>query len=665
MNSTTSPGAGASYPSQPPQREDRDGLRRLGAGSHEDRLGFRLVLRILLRCLPWLRAVRGHLLALVGAFTGIALLLLPVVIVLFDVTWTRVLKGEALTALEAAALGFDPATTVGVDALSAELRRAIAVRVVWIGAALAAVTTPLVIGLFYYQVWILQRINQLLRLAIYERLQALSLRFHAESRVGDAIYRLYQDSATVTQLIEILFLTPLFALARFAFSLVVVALFDPWLAVILLLGWLPALLLGRALSRRLRVGFRAAREANSALTSRIQETLAGIRVLKAYGAEAREQARFEADSRAAFAAAFDARQRFALFGVAAFWIAGGMLLAGTAWATLETRAEAELFAKRLLLLLGFTGWNLGLYNLFKLRLGDGATATRQLLRTWGKIQDVAIGLDRVFELLDVEPEVQDAPGAIDAPDLRHGVVFRGVSFAYGRSERTLDGVELEARTGTITAIVGPTGSGKSTLVSLLLRLFDPDEGRIELDGVDLRRIRLASLRASVAIALQENLLFGTTVRENIRYAVPGASDEAVRAAARVAGADAFVERLPEGYDTLLGERGTKLSTGQRQRLSIARAVLKDAPILVLDEPTASLDAETELAVMRNLATWGAGRAIFLITHRLSTIRRADRIVVLEAGRIVEQGSHAELLAREGGVYRRLVEAEEGPWRGPA
>jgi ABC-type multidrug transport system fused ATPase/permease subunit len=155
------------------------------------------------------------------------------------------------------------------------------------------------------------------------------------------------------------------------------------------------------------------------------------------------------------------------------------------------------------------------------------------------------------------------------------------------------------------------------------------------------------------------------VRENIRYAVAAAGDEAVRAAARVACADAFVDALPDGYDTLLGERGTKLSTGQRQRLSIARAVLKDAPVLVLDEPTASLDAETELAVMRNLAEWGRGRAIFLITHRLSTIRRADRIVVIESGRIVEQGSHAELLARPDGAYRRLVDAEEGPWRASA
>jgi ABC-type multidrug transport system fused ATPase/permease subunit len=195
-------------------------------------------------------------------------------------------------------------------------------------------------------------------------------------------------------------------------------------------------------------------------------------------------------------------------------------------------------------------------------------------------------------------------------------------------------------------------------MSLLLRLFEPDAGAIEIDGADLRRFRIQSLRAKVAIALQENILFGASVRENIRYAVPDASDAAVRAAARVACADEFIEALPEGYDTLLGERGTKLSTGQRQRLSIARAVLKDAPILVLDEPTASLDAATELRVLRNLALWGRERVIFLITHRLGTVRRADQIAVLQDGKIVEIGSHADLLARDEGTYRRHVGLEE-------
>ena len=274
---------------------------------------------------------------------------------------------------------------------------------------------------------------------------------------------------------------------------------------------------------------------------------------------------------------------------------------------------------------------------------------------WARVQDMAIGLDRVFELLDLSPEVFDATDAVDLPPFRHAVAFREVGFGYRAERPVLDGVSFEAKAGTVTAIIGPTGAGKSTLMALLLRLFDPETGRIEIDGLDLRRIRVDSLRAGVSIALQENILFGTSVRENIRYAVPGAPDEAVRAAARVACADGFIEALPQGYDTMLGERGTKLSTGQRQRLSIARAILKDTPILILDEPTAALDAETELKVMRRLAEWGQGRAIFLVTHRLSTIRRADQIVVLEDGRVVEVGSDQELRARANGSYRRLLE----------
>jgi len=260
----------------------------------------------------------------------------------------------------------------------------------------------------------------------------------------------------------------------------------------------------------------------------------------------------------------------------------------------------------------------------------------------------------------MKPEVSDAPDARPLPAFRDSVSLEAVSFAYQADRPVIRGVDLSARAGTITAIVGPTGSGKSTLASLLLRLFDPDAGVVRIDGEDIRRFTIASLRANVSIALQENLLFGTTIRENIRFAVPAASDAQVREAARLACADRFIEALPEGYDTLLGERGTKLSTGQRQRLSIARAIIKDTPILILDEPTASLDADTELRVLQNLASWGAGRAIFLITHRLSTIRRADQIVYLRDGTVIESGSHESLLVRHSGAYRRFVELESDP-----
>src|SRR5215475_3199827 len=576
-----------------------------------DRLRFRLVLRIFRRCLPWLKTVRRHLAGLILGSTALAMVVLPLTLLLLDILFTRVLQGQPLTAVEARVLGFDPALTVQVDALSAELRREIGARALWI--FLAAVMPALFCGvaLWYYQVWILQRINQTLRLALFDRIQALSLRFHAESRIGDAIYRLYQDSAMVTRLIEVLFLTPLFATGRFVYSLVVVFVLNPRLALLLALAWLPLLLVGLRLSRRLRVGFRAAREANSALTSRVQESIASVKVIKAYGAEAFAQERFERDSLTAFHRAFTVR-------------------------------------------------SLGLYRYFKERLGVATGVLRQLFYTWGQMQDIAIGLDRVFELLDLKPEVEDAPDAITMPPFQSAIIFHGIHFGYQKDHPILLDVHLEATIGTITAIVGPTGAGKSTLMALLLRRFEPDCGSIEIDGHDIRRFILQSLRSNIAIALQENILFGTTVRENIRYAAPQATDAQVREAARVACADVFIAALPQGYDTVLGERGTKLSTGQRQRLSIARAILKNTPILILDEPTASLDAETEMTLLHHLKDWGKGRAIFLITHRFSTIRLADQVVYLREGRVVESGSHAKLMTQDGGAYRRLIEFEELP-----
>lgn len=636
-------------------------LSKLGSGGKQDRLGFRLVLATLFRCVRLLRPVRKHVFGLFVGFALVYCMIVPTTLMTFDLFWTRSLQGQPMTPESAAFFGFDVAAAAAdVETLAPEIRRTIARRGLLIAGVVFGAMIPLIIALYYWQVWILQRVNQLLRVEMLDRLQALSLRFHAENRVGDAIYRLYQDSAMVTQLIDVLFLTPITAISRYSAMVALVAVFDPKMSLALLLIWPPVIVLGAVFSQRMRVGFRAAREANSDLTSRIQETLTGIRVIKAYGAELREQTRFESESIHAFDQAAIARSRLARFNVAIFWVVGAALLMGSGWAALLTMEGRPLYMGAAIAAAGLGTWNLGLYNAFKFLFGSGSDSVRLLMKTWGRTQDIAIGLDRVFELLDVEPEVQDADDAISLPPVERGVAFRGVSFAYQPDRPVLDEIDFEAHVGEITAIVGPTGSGKSTLMALLLRLFDPESGVVEIDGTDIRRFKLEDLRRRIAIALQENILFGTTVRENIRYAVPDASDELVKQAATIACADRFINEQPAGYDTLLGERGTKLSSGQRQRLSIARAIVKDTDILILDEPTASLDAATEADVLRNLAQWGKQRAIFLITHRLSTIRRADKIVFLRDGRIVEVGSHEELMSRPGGEYRAMVETEEVP-----
>ena len=280
-------------------------------------------------------------------------------------------------------------------------------------------------------------------------------------------------------------------------------------------------------------------------------------------------------------------------------------------------------------------------------------------------------IDRVSEILDAEPEVRDRPGARPLAAVRGHITAKGVSFGYEPDRAVLQDISFEARPGEKIALVGPTGAGKSTLVSLVPRLMDPWSGTVTIDGHDLRDVQLRSLRERVALVLQEPFLFPITVAENIAYGRPDASRAEIEAAATAANAHAFIERLEAGYDTILGERGATLSGGERQRLSIARALLKDTPILILDEPTSALDAETEHSLLEALDRLMVGRTTLIIAHRLSTIKRADRILVIQQGQIAEMGSHAELLRQRGhyfNLYTRQFrdqrEQEYDPFRAP-
>jgi ABC-type multidrug transport system fused ATPase/permease subunit len=630
-------------------------------------LDLRGLARLVLRTLPLLRGLRRHLVLLGLGTSALLLAGLSSFLVLSPALWNGVLQGHEFSPVAVRWLRLDPELLAA--GLTPELRRLAAERLTTLLGAIALAITPCGMGLFYYAVWILQRLNQSLRMQMVERLQALSLRFHDQSRVGDAIYRIVQDSATVTQIVQAFLLVPGFVLLRFAVVTVALAAFSPWLAVALVLVWLPVGGLGHALGASLRGRFRAARASNSALTSQIQESLSGMRVIKAFGLEAFEQARFESASRTAFASARAARTWVAAFGVGAFWLVGGMVVGATLVATLATAGAKPTWlaevavrwqlgpAQALAVQTGLLVWTLGVYNAWKGLYASGSDGVTELFKVWTRGQDIAVGLDRAFELLEREPEIADAPDAVALAPLVREIAFRDVSFAYRPDRPALVGADFQVPVGGVTALIGPTGAGKSTVMALLLRLYDPDSGTIEIDGVDLRRLRVADLRRAIAIALQENVLFAASIGENIRYGRPAASDSQVREAARVACAEEFIAALPEGYDTQLGERGARLSTGQRQRLTLARALLRDPRVLLLDEPTASLDAETEQRLVRNLADWGRGRCILLVTHRLSTVRLAHQVVFLDHGKVVETGSPEQLLARPGGAYRALAEAE--------
>ena len=585
-------------------------------------------------------------------------------LILADLLNQSLLQAEPLAPGLAALLGFPELATGSIDQLTDVQRRELTWSYVYVALGSYLLQMPLSILNPYYNMWIMQRINQDLRVALISRWHQLSLSYHSDHRTGDSIFRIYQDSAMVTAVVGHMIGMTL-AMMSYYSCVVLVTILNPWLGLAAGVLVVPALLWAGWAMPRMRVRALVYREATSDVTSTIQESFSSIKLIKAFGTAGRAQRRLEADSVVAFNAAFRVKNLIAIVTIVMYTVAAVLMAGGTSvmawWAYL---GEPTWFVELLALVgLSFVVWNLASFSWTRDQFHESSGDIRKLLRDWMTAQDLGMGLRRVFDILDIEPDVQDRPDAQDFRGLSREIRFENVSFAYEADRPVLSDVSFAAEPGSITAIIGPTGSGKSTLMALLLRLFDPDSGRVTIDENDLRDYRIACLRAAIAIALQENVLFAMSVRDNIRYVAPAASEDQVRTAIRVAAMDDYVDGLPNGIDTVLSDRGGKLSTGQRQRLSIARAVVRDTPILVLDEPTAALDAATEHRVMQNLAVWargadaGAGRAIFLITHRISTIRRADNILYLDGGRIVESGDHETLMNLEGGRYRGFVEAE--------
>jgi ABC-type multidrug transport system fused ATPase/permease subunit len=485
--------------------------------------------------------------------------------------------------------------------------------------------------------WVGQRALQDLRIEVFGHLQRLSIGFYSRRQSGVLISRLTNDVEALNQLVSDGVVTLFQATLTVVGTIAILFWLDAELAAITMLA-VPLLLLG-SLGFRIASAdaYRITREKIALITAYLQETLSGVRVVRAFGREARHLARFgelNDDNRAANmktvnlnAAYFPAVELLSAIVTVAILLYGGYQAIDGAV-------------------------TVGVLVAFVTALNNFFDPIQQLSQLYTTYQAGMAALDKIFELLDEQPELVDAPDAVQLGRLRGEIAFEGVSFRYqGQDEWALCDVDLHVPPGQTVALVGATGAGKSTLAKLVARFYDPDRGRVVVDGNDLRAVTSESLRSQMGIVPQEAFLFSGTVRENIVFGKPDATVTEVREAAAAVGADAFISGLEEGYDTEVGERGVQLSAGQRQLIAFARALIADPRILVLDEATSNVDIHTEGQIERGLRRLLAGRTAIVIAHRLSTIRQAGRIVVLEHGGVVEQGTHDELLAAEGAYYR--------------
>jgi ATP-binding cassette subfamily B protein len=480
-----------------------------------------------------------------------------------------------------------------------------------------------------------------LRRTLYSHIQRLSLAYHDQKQTGDLISRVTSDIDAIQSFIASGLLGVLINCITLA-GMVVVMFYINWRFALIALSIAPFLFaLVFSYTRRIKKAARAVRKKEGEIVSIVQEVLSSIRVVRAFAREDYEQQRLEEESLEGVEIALRARSLKAmLLPLVQIIVAVGTCLV--------------LWFGTQMMLAGVLG--VGSLIVFILYLGKMYKPMQDLSKMTDTYAKASVGYERIREVLETNHLLKDARGARPAPRFRGEIEFEHVNFSYTPETPVLKDVSAIIRPGQVAALVGPTGAGKSTIISLIARFYDPDSGVVKIDGTDIRRFRQKSLRGQISFVLQDTLLFHTPVWQNIAYGKPEASPRELLRAAELANAHEFIEQMPEGYNTLIGERGVTLSGGQRQRIAIARAIIRNTPILIMDEPSSGLDAASEKLVFEALDRAMEGKTSIVIAHRLSTIQRADVIFVVEEGRIVESGRHEELL-KSGGLYAKLFEIQ--------